>query len=69
MSGSTSWMSYGAQGVKGIDDDDDDNDHCAFFSAGPILLTENKPNYMYTCIYFFSVPPHALCGLRGHGRS
>ena len=26
MIGSSSWMSYGAQGVKGFDDDDDDDD-------------------------------------------
>ena len=26
MSGSSSWMSYAAEGVKGFDDDDDDDD-------------------------------------------
>ena len=26
MSGSSSWMSYGSQGVKGFDDDDDYDD-------------------------------------------
>ena len=27
MRGSTSWMPYAAQGVKGFDDDDDDDDN------------------------------------------
>jgi hypothetical protein len=29
MPGSSSWMTYAPQGVKGLDDDDDDDD-CGF---------------------------------------
>ena len=31
MIGSSSWMSHGAQGVKGFDDDDDVNDDYGLF--------------------------------------
>jgi len=29
MPGSSSWMPYASQGVKGFDDDDDDDDDCS----------------------------------------
>jgi len=73
MSGSCSWMSYGAQGVKGFDDDsdDDDNDDFGLFFRRP-NIANSKQTKLYIRIfsqchhmlfvYFVVLPP-------GHGRS
>jgi len=42
MLGSSSWMPYAAQGVKGTDDDDDDDDNLSKRSS-------NFPRYSSRC--------------------
>ena len=64
-------MPCGAQGVKGFDDDEDYDDDCANFTVNirmvsffhqPIIANSIQ---IKLCKYFFPMPPHALCGLRG----
>jgi len=38
MLGSSSWMSYAPQGVKGTDDDDDDDDTTAMVCVPAVFI-------------------------------
>ena len=84
MCGSSSWLAYGAQGVKGLDDDDDDNDGdylndtvniqmVCFIRLPNISNRKQTKLHIYIYIYIFQCHHMTFVDFvvlpRGHGRS